>query len=316
MEQLTFKVDKGGERLDKVVTVYLGERLTRTQVQTLIRDGGVTVDGVVAKQGIKLRGGETIIIVLPDPPEASNEVLAEAIPLNVIYEDRDLAVIDKPAGMVVHPGTGVSQGTLVNAILSRYPEIAEMNYAPQRRGIVHRLDKDTSGLILIARRAQALHRLTAQFQRRTVDKMYVALLERTPPTVSGRITAPIARDPINRRKMAVVRGGRPSESEYKIVEWFPDGKALVDVKLLTGRTHQIRVHMAFINCPIVGDTVYGWRRRSMPLKRQFLHAWRLCFDHPRTGERLCFESNLPDELEQIIEILRKKPREIGRKLVE
>lgn len=308
MEQLTFKVEKGGERLDKLVTSFLGERLTRTQVQALISEGGVTVDGATPKQGIKLRGGETIVITLPDPPEQTDEVLAEDIPLNVIYEDRDLAVIDKPAGMVVHPGTGVRQGTLVNAILSRYPEIAEMDYAPQRRGIVHRLDKDTSGLILIARRAQALHRLTAQFQKRTVDKVYVALLERTPPTVSGRITAPIARDPINRRKMAVIKNGRPAESEYRITEWFPDGKALVEVKLLTGRTHQIRVHMAFINCPIVGDTVYGWRRRSMPLKRQFLHARSLCFDHPRTGERLCFESKLPEELEQIIEILHKKPR--------
>lgn len=306
-EPITFTVAAGGERLDKTVTVRLGDRLTRSQVQNIIREGGVTVDGIAAKPGMKLRGGEQIVIIVPDPPQ-DDQVTAEAIPLSIVYEDKFLAVIDKPAGLVVHPGAGVKHGTLVNAILARYPEIARMNYAPQRRGIVHRLDKDTSGLIVVARRSQTLHRLTGQFQRRTVEKVYTALLERTPPTATGRITAPIARDPSNRRKMAVIRGGRPAESDYQIVEWFPDGRTLVDVKLLTGRTHQIRVHMAFINCPIVGDRVYGRKKNSLPLQRQFLHAHRLCFDHPSTGERLCFESKLPADLEQIVELLRKNTR--------
>ncbi len=209
---------------------------------------------------------------------------------------------------MVHPGAGVEQGTLVNAILSRYPDIERMNYAPERRGIVHRLDKDTSGLLVIARKGQILQRLSTQFQKRTVEKRYLALLEKAPPTPVGRITAPIGRDPSDRRKMAVLRSGRPAESEYRCIEYFNDGRVLVEVHLLTGRTHQIRVHMAFIGTPIVGDRVYGRRNQSLPLSRQFLHAFKLCFDHPRTGERLCFESPLPIELEQVVEKLRTEPR--------
>ncbi len=306
-DQITFTAPKAGVRLDVLVTERLGERLTRTQVQALIREGGVLVDGAVVKPGVKLRGGEQIVITLPEP-RPNETVQPEEMPLTIVYEDRDLAVIDKPAGLIVHPGAGVTSGTLVNALLARYPEIARMDYAPERRGIVHRLDKDTSGLIVVARRAAALHRLMGQFQRRTIEKHYLALLERTPPTRTGRITAPIMRDPANRRRMTVLRAGRPAETEYTVVEYFPDGRALVDVNLLTGRTHQIRVHMAFINCPLVGDVVYGFRKRSLPLRRQFLHARSLCFDQPRTGERLCFESPLPSDLEQIIEFCRKNTR--------
>ncbi|MCK6579071.1 MAG: RluA family pseudouridine synthase [Anaerolineae bacterium] len=306
-ELVRFVTSEAGKRLDQVVTEFLGERLSRSQVQQVIRTGGVTVDGVVLKPGIKLRGGEEISVTLPDPPQ-SDLVIAQAIPLKVMYEDDDLAVIDKPAGLVVHPGAGNRQGTLVNALLARYPEIAQMNYAPERRGIVHRLDKDTSGLLVVARRGQMLQRLAGQFQKRTVEKRYLALVEKAPPTSIGRITAPIARDPANRQKMTVLRSGRPAETEYRCVEWFSDGKVLVEIHLLTGRTHQIRVHMAFIDCPIVGDTVYGRRQRSAPIQRQFLHASKLCIDHPRTRERLCFESPLPPDLEQAVDFLRKKPR--------
>ena len=178
-----------------------------------------------------------------------------------------------------------------------------MNYIPRRRGIVHRLDKDTSGLILVAKNAPTLHRLVAQFQKRTVEKTYIALLERTPKTSTGRVDVPIGRDPANRRKRAVLREGRPAVSEFTVVERLSDGKALVHVKLLTGRTHQIRVHMAFLGCPLVGDALYGFRRQFM--RGQFLHAWRLCFDQPRTGERLCFESPLPPRLEAVLAELRK-----------
>ncbi|MCC6802161.1 MAG: RluA family pseudouridine synthase, partial [Anaerolineae bacterium] len=169
--------------------------------------------------------------------------------------------------------------------------------------IVHRLDKDTSGLIVVAKNAPTLHRLMGQFQKRTVEKIYVALLERTPKTSTGRIDVPLGRDPNNRRKRAVMRDGRPAVSEFTVVERFADGKALVRVRLLTGRTHQIRVHMAFIGCPIVGDALYGVRKQS--LRGQFLHAARLCFDHPRTGERMCFESPLPERLEAVLADLRK-----------
>lgn len=301
-EKLEFTAAGGGERLDKIITAQVGERLTRTQVQALIRDGRVTVDGAAVKAGVKLKGGERIVVTIP-PPVDDSSVTPEQIPLNVIYEDDELAVIDKPAGLVVHPGAGNASGTLVNAILARWPQIGEMNYHPQRRGIVHRLDKDTSGLILVAKTAPALHRLMAQFQKRTVEKVYTALLERTPKTATGRIDVPIGRDPANRRKRAVAREGRPAVSEFTVVERFEDGKALVHVKLLTGRTHQIRVHMAFIGCPIVGDAMYGFRKQS--LRGQFLHAAHLCFDHPRTGERMCFDSPLPERLEAELTRVRK-----------
>jgi 23S rRNA pseudouridine1911/1915/1917 synthase len=304
MEQhIEFTAQARGERLDKIIAAHMGERLTRTQIQTLIRDGHVTVNGAAVKAGVKLKGGERIALDVPPPP-VDNSVEPEPIPLSVIYEDDDIAVIDKPAGLVVHPGAGNERGTLVNAILARYPQIAEMNYYPKRRGIVHRLDKDTSGLILVAKNAPALHRLMGQFQKRTVEKTYIALLERSPKTATGRIEAPIGRDPANRRKRAVMREGRPAISEFAVVERFPDGKALVHVKLLTGRTHQIRVHMAFLNAPIVGDGLYGYRKQTLH-SGQFLHAWKLCFDHPRTGERLCFEAPLPNRLEAVLAELRK-----------
>jgi 23S rRNA pseudouridine1911/1915/1917 synthase len=301
-QHIEFTAAAGGERLDKIISARVGERLTRTQIQTLIRDGQVLVDGARVKAGVKLKGGERIVVTVP-PPAQDATVTAEAIPLNVVYEDNDLAVINKPAGLVVHPGAGNPSGTLVNAILDRWSQIAEMDYAPKRRGIVHRLDKDTSGLILVAKNAPTLHRLMGQFQKRTVEKIYVALLERTPKTSTGRIDVPIGRDPANRRKRAAVRDGKPAVSEFTVVERFADGKALVQVKLLTGRTHQIRVHMNFIGCPIVGDALYGFRRQS--LRGQFLHAWKLCFNHPRSGERMCFEAPLPERLEAVLDTVRK-----------
>ena len=293
----------GGERLDKEIVAQLGERLTRSQIQTLIRDGQITVNGELVKPGAKLRSSDRIHIIIP-PPRQDASVTAEPIDLTVLYEDDDLAVIDKPAGLVVHPGAGNETGTLVNALLARYPEIAQIDVAPKRRGIVHRLDKETSGLILIARNARAMHRLMGQFQRRTVEKTYVALAERTPKTMTGRIEAPIARDPNQRRKMMVSRDGRPAISEFTVVEQFKTGQALVRVKLLTGRTHQIRVHLAFVNAPLAGDSLYGYRHQRLKLRRQFLHAAKLCFDQPTSGERLCFESPLPPELEAVLDELR------------
>ena len=297
-----FTIDTPGERLDKLIVAHLGDRLTRTQIQSLIKEGHVTVNGAAVKAGVKLKGGERVVVTVPPVPVEA-EVEPEPIALTVVYEDADLAVIDKPAGLVVHPGVGNESGTLVNAILARYPEIGEMRYAARRRGIVHRLDKNTSGLILIARRAPIMQRLIAQFAARTVEKDYLALLERTPRTSSGRIDVPLARDPERRQRMKVMRGGKPAISEFTVIDRFKDGKALVRVRLLTGRTHQIRVHMAFIDCPIVGDSVYGYRKPK--IARQFLHATRLCFDHPRTGERLCFESPLPPYLQAYLDSLSK-----------
>jgi 23S rRNA pseudouridine1911/1915/1917 synthase len=306
---LFFRATSSGERLDKLITGHLGDSVTRSQVQALIRDGHVTVNGQVAKPGWKLKGGEVIAVTVPPPPDADAEAVApELIPLDVVYEDADLAVLNKPAGLVVHPGAGNQSHTLVNALLARYPEIAEMRVAPQRKGIVHRLDKDTSGLILIARNGKSLQRLLTQFQQRTVEKQYLALAERAPRTPSGRIELPIARDPAHRQRMSVQREGRPAITEYHTVESFNDGSVLFDVLLLTGRTHQIRVHLAYIGAPLVGDTFYGFRKNRRGPGRQFLHAARLCFDHPRSGERLCFDSPLPPDLAAYLDALRRGSR--------
>ncbi|MEZ4668868.1 MAG: RluA family pseudouridine synthase [Anaerolineae bacterium] len=304
-QQLEFIVTAAGERLDKLVVEQVGDSLSRAQVQVLIKEGKVTVNGSPVKSGVKLKGGEHIQVIIP-VRETPAEVLPEAIALNVLYEDDVLAVIDKPAGMTVHPGVGNETGTLVSAMLARWPEIVAMNIVEKRAGIVHRLDKDTSGLIVIARTDAARLKLQAQFQSRTVEKVYLALLEKKPPTETGRIEAPIGRDPNQRKRMAVMRGGKPAITEYQVVEQdFNGEQALVRVRLLTGRTHQIRVHMAFIGCPIVGDSVYGYRKQRLKLKRQFLHAAELSFDHPVTGERMHFESVLPVGLRDILEKLRR-----------
>lgn len=297
-----FTVKEAGHRLDKLVVDQLPD-LSRAQIQNLIKEGLVTVNGAAVKSGVKLRGGETIQVTVP--AAKPTEITAESMELTVIYEDADLAVIDKPAGLVVHLGTGVESGTLVNALLARYPEVTEMQNGEGRQGIVHRLDKETSGLIVIARNDVAQRKLAKQFQDRTVEKTYLALVERAPKTPTGRIEAPIGRDRNQRKRMAVVREGKPAITEYKVIDTeFRDDFALVEVHILTGRTHQIRVHMAFIGCPIVGDTVYGFRKQRVSLKRYFLHAAHLAFDHPRTGERLSFNSELPPALKNTLEKLR------------
>lgn len=302
-QQIEFKVTSAGERLDKLVVEHIGDSLSRAQVQALIKEGKVTVNGAQVKSGVKLKGGEQISVTIVTR-EVSEAVEPENIPLTVIYDDPDFAVIDKPAGMTVHPGVGNEKSTLVSALLSRWPDIAKMNIVEKRVGIVHRLDKDTSGLIVIAKNDATRLKLQAQFQSRTVSKIYLALLEKMPATLTGRIEAPIARDPNQRKRMAVMRGGKPAITEYQVIDHqFIGDQALVKVTLHTGRTHQIRVHMAFIGCPIVGDTVYGFRKQRIKLKRQFLHAAELAFDHPVTGERLEFKSPLPTGLQNILDKL-------------
>lgn len=310
----TFTQVPQGERLDRALSAYLPE-LSRSQIQKLIDDGFVLVDGTRQKTGYKLRGTETLTVHIPPPP--SERIEAEDIPLNILYEDADIVVIDKPAGLVVHPSLGNLHGTLVNALLFRYPDMANMAEVHEdgegdaesagRVGIVHRLDKDTSGVLVVARHLDALRALMGQFQARTVEKIYLALLDRRPKTTTGLIDAPIGRDPKMRQKMSVQASGRPAQTEYEIIDDSLAGmKTLVRVKLLTGRTHQIRVHMAFLGCPVVGDSVYGLRRISITgLTRQFLHAQQLSFDHPRTGERLSFQSPLPPDLAQALEQVRE-----------
>ena len=301
---IEFTADAPGARLDHTIMAHIGDRLSRAQLQALIADGLVTVNDRHIKAGVKLKGGERIRLAIPRKAAAEG-VKPEAIPLSVVYEDDDLAVLDKSAGMTVHPGVNDETGTLVSALLARWPQIGQMAGEEKRAGIVHRLDKDTSGLLVVAKHDAARRRLMEQFQARTVEKRYIALLERRPQTATGRVDAPIARDPAQRKRMAVVRGGRPAVTEFRVLDdRFSGGQALVEVRIFTGRTHQIRVHMAFIGCPVVGDTVYGFRKQRVKLKRHFLHAAYLAFDHPRTGERMVFETPLPPELQNALDSLR------------
>jgi 23S rRNA pseudouridine1911/1915/1917 synthase len=228
-----------------------------------------------------------IPVVSPEPP------LPQPITLDVVYEDADLLVIAKPAGMVVHPAAGHQQGTLVNALLARYPSLSVGDEG--RPGIVHRLDRDTSGLMLVARTQPALEHLREQFRTRRVKKTYLALVHGTPPAPEGVIEAPIARDPRARKRMGVLTGGRPARTGYRLITEM-DGHSLLAVSPETGRTHQIRVHLAWLGVPVVGDRVYGRRRERVESPRQFLHAWRLSFDHPSGTGRINLESPLPDDL--------------------
>jgi 23S rRNA pseudouridine1911/1915/1917 synthase len=291
--------DEAGERLDKALAGRLAD-LSRTQIQGLIKDGKVRVNDQPSKPAYRLEPGDCVSVELS--VESETEVLPEHIALEVIYEDSAIAVINKPAGMVVHPARGNKTGTLVNAILARWPHISNIGDDPERSGLVHRLDKDTSGLMVVALTDEARANLIAQFQSRHVEKHYLALVEHHPPNDRGRIEAPIGRDPRHRKRMAVLHDGKEAVTEFYVRDFYGD-YALLDVYPYTGRTHQIRVHLAFIRCPVVGDQVYGARKPRLKLKRLFLHAYQLSLDHPATGQRLLFEVPLPVGLQNILDKL-------------
>jgi len=300
--KFTFTAEES-ERLDKFLVTRLGD-YSRSRLQSLIQDGFVSVDGVIPeKSGLTLKAGQVVTVTVP-PPEPSG-VQAEEIPLSIVFEDDDLMVVDKPAGMVVHPGAGHSTHTLVNAALGHAPDMAGIS-GEIRPGVVHRLDKDTSGLILVAKNDKAHQYLQDQFKSRKVKKTYLALVDGHPPTPSGRIEASIGRDPAHRKQMAVVTAskGRPAVTEYHSREVFAEHE-LIEAHPITGRTHQIRLHLAFIGCPVAGDLVYGKRHASLGLKRTFLHAWRLQVKLPGEKTVTTFEAPLPEELERVLEELRK-----------
>jgi 23S rRNA pseudouridine1911/1915/1917 synthase len=285
--------DEGDIRLDRYICRYFPE-LSRARVQRLIADGNITVNGKLVKPGLKLRIGDKIDIAIPPtPPE---QVLPEDVPLNIIYEDDDLLVVNKPPGLTVHPTPGHPGHTLVNALLAHLPHLADVGDW-LRPGIVHRLDKDTSGLMLVAKNSQAQANLIGQFRSRSVSKAYLALVRGHLTPETGVIEANIGRDPRDRKKMAVVDGGREARTEYQVIKYIGD-YTLVEVQLQTGRTHQIRVHLAAIGFPVVGDKVYGVKSPFLP--RQFLHAHRLGFSLPSTGEHVEFKSELPADLEQAL----------------
>lgn len=294
------------ERIDKFLVSCLPD-FSRSRLQGLIKDGFVKVNGKLAVKGGRLvENGDELEIRIP-PPEPS-ELIPEDIPLTVVYENQHLMVINKPAGMVVHPAAGHSSGTLVQAALAHAPEMEGIG-GEQRPGVVHRLDKDTSGLILMAKDDRTHRWLQDQFRLRKVKKVYLALVDGHPPTPSGKVDAPIGRDPSHRKQMAVTseEKGRSAVSEYHTVESFP-AHTLLEVHPLTGRTHQIRIHLAFIGCPIVADPIYGHRRKSLALDRHFLHAARLTILLPGESAPRVFEAPLPPDLQNALDELRQKTR--------
>ena len=301
---ITLTADESSARLDRFVVEALPE-LTRGLVQRLIDDGAVTVNDKPSKASYKIRPGDALVVHIPPPPPAGAQ--AESIPLDIVYEDAGLIVIHKPAGMVVHPAAGHTSGTLVNALLAHFPELRDVG-EENRSGIVHRLDRDTSGLILVAKTRAAHENLQRQFKSRSVAKVYVALVEGHLAPPQGLIDVPIGRDKQQRKRMAAILDGRPSRTAFKAIEFFDKGGqhyTLVEVRPQTGRTHQIRVHLAWLKFPIVGDTVYGRRRKTtLPLRRHFLHAQSLTFRLPSTGQEVTFTAPLPSDLAAVLESLR------------
>ena len=281
-------------RLDKYVCQHLPE-LSRARVQRLIADGYITVNGRSAKPGLKLNTGDRLEVAIPPtPPE---QLVPESIPLNIIYEDEDLLVVDKPAGLTVHPAPGHTSHTLVNALLAHLPHLADIGDW-LRPGIVHRLDKDTSGLMLVAKNSAAQTDLIGQFKTHSVSKAYLVLVRGHLTPENGIIEAAIGRDPRHRQRMAVVAGGREARTEYQVIKYIGD-YTLLEVRPETGRTHQIRVHLGAIGFPVVGDKIYGVKSPFVP--RQFLHACWLGFSLPSTGEYIEFKSELPADLERALE---------------
>jgi len=296
-ETKTYKVTVGADRLDRFLASQ-GLEITRSQIHRLIEDGQVAINGLHAKPSQKVRSGDIIVLtILPPKPLA---LVPQDIPVPLIYQDDHLIVLDKPSGLSVHPGPGHPDGTLVNALLAHCPDIKGVG-GVIRPGIVHRLDKDTSGLMVVAKTDTAHLSLSKQLKNREVVKGYLAVSKGSINPVEGLIDLPIGRDPKNRKKMAVIEGGRDSKTRYRVVEHL-NGYEILQVYLETGRTHQIRVHLAYMGHALLGDQVYG--KGNSLLGRQFLHANHLKFIHPVTDMHMEFRSNLPDEMLVVIDELK------------
>ena len=302
--QLVVSADADGARLDKYVADMVTD-LSRTYARQLIEDAHILLNGHDARPSAPVHAGN--LVTVRRPVSRPTDLIAEDIPLNTVYEDADIVVVDKPAGMVVHPAPGHLSGTLVNALLARYPDITVSG--DLRPGIIHRLDRDTSGLLVVARNDAARHHIQAQQQARTMLKVYLAVVEGRFKEPEGAIDAPIARHLTDRTRMAIVADGRMARTYWRVLEDLGD-YTLIAARLETGRTHQIRVHFAHKSRPVLGDPLYGPRkpRATFGLTRQFLHAHRLGFVLPATGAWVEFESPLPPDLQAVLEKLRSVAR--------
>lgn len=296
--------ENDGDRVDRFLAGRMGG-FSRAAVQRLIETGCVLVNGRAVKARHRIRPGDRVEVSVPPPVRTG--LLAEEIPLAVLYEDADLLVVDKPPGMIVHPAGRIVTGTLVNALLARCPDLSGIG-GELKPGIVHRLDKGTSGCIAVAKNDSAHRAISAQFARREVYKEYLAIVHGAPPGPRGVMEGLIARHPVERKRMAVRRDrGRASVTRYEVLERF-DGFSWIALRLHTGRTHQIRVHMAHLGCPVLGDALYGRRKTrtaaGVEAERPMLHAWRLGFRHPTSGEELRFEAAIPADIARVLNALR------------
>lgn len=299
IKKINAEVTDANVRLDKTLMKYLTD-VSRTNVQNYIKEGYVTVNGKKAKASMKCAAGDEIEVTIPEPE--NTDILPEDIPLDIVYEDHDVIVVNKPSGMIVHPSAGVYSGTLVNALLYHCDDLSGIN-GVTRPGIVHRIDKETSGLLMVAKNDFAHQSLAKQLEAHSVTRRYIALVHGVINHNLGRIEAPIGRDPKDRQKMAVsAHNSKSAITNFKVLERYND-MTLVECRLETGRTHQIRVHMQYIGHPVYGDPKYGYKSDDQSYG-QYLHAKVLGFVHPRTQEELYFESDLPDYFQEKIDELR------------
>jgi 23S rRNA pseudouridine1911/1915/1917 synthase len=298
--KMEFKVEAAdaGTRIDKFISNLMKGK-SRSFTQGMIEKGGVLVNGNMKKSNYPVRTGDIICVTIPEPVEMS--IKPEKIPLEILYEDSDLVVINKKQGMIVHPASGVYSGTLVNALLDHCSDLSGIN-GVLRPGIVHRIDKDTSGILVVAKNDNAHNILAHQLKEHSMTRVYYALVEGIVKQDEGAIDAPLGRHPVEKIKMAVIRDGRSAVTRYKVIKRYK-AQTLVECVLETGRTHQIRVHMAHIGHPVVGDPVYGHKKQRFKLEGQLLHAKKLGFIHPSTKEYVEFESPLPDYFIKVLAIL-------------
>lgn len=289
------------KRIDAWISGKVGE-YSRTYIQKLVEDGSITVNGKTVRTNYKLKEGDAVKVVIPAPEKLN--VCAENIKLDILYEDNDIVVVNKPRGMVVHPAAGNYSGTLVNALMEHCKgSLSDIN-GVIRPGIVHRIDKDTSGVLVVAKNNFAHEKLSEKLRDHDIERIYVAVTEGIIREDSGKIDAPVGRHPVERKKMSVnTKNGRRAVTHFKVLERFTDA-TLVELKLETGRTHQIRVHMSFIGHPLIGDTVYGRKKQASGIEGQALHARLLGFVHPGTGKYMEFTAEPPEDFKQLVERLR------------